>query len=44
MGNVGKAFSSKEEYLYYFVNRNEHQHIISLLKKHPELLNQPITK
>lgn len=35
---------SKEELLYYHINRKEYGKIDDILAKHPDLIDKPITK
>lgn len=42
MGN--KSIYSKEELLYYHINRKEYGKIEEILAKHPEVIDKPITK
>lgn len=44
MGNANKALHSKEELLYYHINRKEYAKVDQLLKKYPDMINKPITK
>ena len=44
MGNATKGLYSKEEHLYYYLNRRDFQHIQQILNKHPDIINKPITK
>lgn len=44
MGNAAKKLYSKQEYLYYHLNRKEYDKIDLILAQNPELLEKPITK
>lgn len=43
MGN-SKSLYSKQELLYYHIERKDTPNVTQLIEKHPEIVNQPITK
>lgn len=43
MGN-SKSLYSKQELLYYHIERKDTPNITKVIEAHPEIVNQPITK